>query len=92
MRREPELTTVSSKGQVVIPQYLRYRLGLKPKTRLLVFGKRDTIVLKKMKIPETNLDKIFKSVDMGLGKYKPLSSAGIQKEIEAYRRKKRKNQ
>ena len=46
----------------------------------------------KMKIPETNLDKLFKSVDMRLRKYKPLTSAEVQKEIEAYRREKRKIQ
>lgn len=90
MKKEPELITVSSKGQVVIPQTLRRELGIAPKTKLLAYGKRDIIVLKKIKIPETPLDKIFENIDMRAKKYKKLTQAEIQKEIEAYRREKRK--
>jgi len=49
---EPEITTMSQKGQVVIPQALREKLGIKPKTRLLVYGYQDTIVLKKLYVPD----------------------------------------
>ncbi len=36
MVEEPEITTMSEKGQVVIPQSIRNELGIKPKTKLLV--------------------------------------------------------
>ena len=48
MTLEPEVTTVSDKGQVVIPQALRKELGIKPKTKLLVFGRGDTMIMKSL--------------------------------------------
>lgn len=45
---ELEMTRVSSKGQIVIPEPIRDRLNLKDGTRLLVFGENDTIILKKI--------------------------------------------
>lgn len=90
MRKEPELITVSSKGQVVIPQTIRHELGITQNTKLLAYGEKDTVVLKKIKMPriETNLDKIFKRIDSRL-KHKRITMAEVQKEIEAYRREKR---
>ena len=46
-----ELTKVSQKGQVVIPQNIRERLGIKTGTRLAVFGENDTVILKKLQMP-----------------------------------------
>lgn len=40
-------TTVSSKGQVVIPKEVRDRHGLEPGTRLLVEERGDVIVLRR---------------------------------------------
>ncbi|MDE1727549.1 MAG: AbrB/MazE/SpoVT family DNA-binding domain-containing protein [Thaumarchaeota archaeon] len=45
---EDDITVVSGKGQVVIPQSLRIKLGLKPKTKLLVYGYKDAVIMKKM--------------------------------------------
>lgn len=88
MKREPELITVSSKGQVVIPQTLRNDIGITPRTKLLAYGEKDTIVLKKIKVP-----KIYKQwadiFDIMEKKKLKLTSRDIQKEIEAYRREKR---
>jgi len=36
MTEELEVTTMSEKGQVVIPQSIRKELGIKPKTKFLV--------------------------------------------------------
>ena len=49
-----ELTRVSSKGQVVIPRLIRERLGLADRTKLLVFGEGDTIILKKVGLGSNN--------------------------------------
>lgn len=43
-----EMTRVSSRGQVVIPELIREKLGLRDGNRLLVFGEGDTIILKKI--------------------------------------------
>ena len=86
MRKEPELITVSSKGQVVIPQTLRHDIGITPKTKLLAYGEKDTIVLKKIKVP-----KIYKhwAEVFDIMEKKKLTSRDVQKEIEAYRQEKR---
>lgn len=39
-------TKLSSKGQVVIPEEIRRRLGLEPGAQFVVIGDRDVVVLK----------------------------------------------
>ena len=46
-----ELTKISPKGQVVVPQTVRKALGIKPGTRFAVYGQKDTIVFKKVEMP-----------------------------------------
>ncbi|MBN2014436.1 MAG: AbrB/MazE/SpoVT family DNA-binding domain-containing protein [Candidatus Altiarchaeota archaeon] len=48
-----ELTKISQKGQVVIPQQIRKKLGIKKGTRFAVFGEDDTVILKKVDMPTT---------------------------------------
>jgi len=42
---------MSSKGQVVIPEEVRKRLGIKAGSRFVVVGKRDTLILKAISPP-----------------------------------------
>ena len=44
----PELATtkMSSKGQVVIPEDIRKKLGLKAGSQFVVVGEKDTVILK----------------------------------------------
>ena len=44
----PELTKASSKGQIVIPQVVRRRLGITEGSVFAVSSKNDMIVLKKL--------------------------------------------
>jgi AbrB family looped-hinge helix DNA binding protein len=44
-------TRMSSKGQVVIPEPIRAKLGLEPGVELLVIGEGDTIVLQRIEVP-----------------------------------------
>ncbi len=44
-------TRMSSKGQVVIPEAVRRRLGLKEGAQFLVVGERDVVVLKALGPP-----------------------------------------
>lgn len=89
---EPEITTISAKGQVVIPQALRERLKLKPKTKLLVYGEEDTIIMKKLHIPDLReeWERIRQIIEERDRKYGPLSEEDVKKEVEAYRREKYK--
>lgn len=47
-----QVTAASSKGQVVIPQEIRKEVGILAGTRLAVYGKGDTVILKVLKVPE----------------------------------------
>ena len=47
----PSTTRMSSKGQVVIPEAIRTRLGLKPGTQFVVIADNDAIVLKEVEAP-----------------------------------------
>lgn len=84
--KEPEITTISEKGQVVIPQSIRKELGIRPKNKFLVYGKGDTIIMKKLALPDLKKewDDIFKMMDK---KELTLSEEEIQKEIDAARKK-----
>ena len=44
-------TKLSSKGQVVIPEEIRLRLGLKEGTLFVVVGERDMVILKSIAPP-----------------------------------------
>ena len=44
-------TRMSSKGQVVIPEEIRDRLGLKAGTQFVVVGNRDVVILKTIAAP-----------------------------------------
>jgi len=46
-----ETTKMSSKGQVVIPEAIRNRLGLKTGDRFLVMGDKDAVILKTLSNP-----------------------------------------
>jgi AbrB family looped-hinge helix DNA binding protein len=49
---EAATTKLSSKGQVVIPEEIRSRLGLKPGTQFVVVGDRDVVILKMIHTPD----------------------------------------
>ncbi len=85
---EPEITTISAKGQVVIPQALREKLKLKPKTKLLVYGEGDTIIMKKLYLPDLRKEweRIKQIIEERNRKYGALTEEDVKKEVEAYRR------
>lgn len=62
---EIQITALSSRGQIVIPQSIRDRLCLKEGERFAIAGSNNTIVLKKIDMPTKEqliceLDKIAK--------------------------------
>jgi AbrB family looped-hinge helix DNA binding protein len=48
---EPQLTTVTSKGQITIPSQLREQFGLEQGTKLMVVPTDYGLVLKKLDLP-----------------------------------------
>jgi AbrB family looped-hinge helix DNA binding protein len=85
---EPEVTTISEKGQVVIPQSIRKELGIKPKNKFVVYGRGDTIILKKLDLPnlKKEWEEIFKQMDK---KELKVSEDEILKEIADARKETR---
>ena len=86
---EIELTKMSSKGQVVIPQKVRERLNLKDGETLAVSTENDLVVLKKIKNPLEDDLETFNEIkeawkEIEAGKYKKLSSNEFLKEIEKW--------
>lgn len=49
---KPATTKLSSKGQVVIPEEIRNRLGLEAGAQFVVVGEGDVVVLKALKPPK----------------------------------------
>jgi AbrB family looped-hinge helix DNA binding protein len=82
-----EITRASSKGQVVIPEYIRKKLKIQKGSFFAVTSKNEMIVLKKLesKISKADL-KTLKMVeeawkDIENGKYKVLSPMKFSKEL-----------
>jgi len=63
---KPATTKLSSKGQVVIPEEIRNRLGLEAGAQFVVVGEGDVVVLKALQPPKMAefkalLDKVQRS-------------------------------
>jgi AbrB family looped-hinge helix DNA binding protein len=86
---EEDITVVSGKGQVVIPQSLRVKLGLKPRTKLIVYSYKDAVIMKKMDIPDIvkDLRSIYQKVDARTAKYGRISDEEINELVQKHRKK-----
>jgi antitoxin PrlF len=84
-----EVTKLSSKGQVVIPQQIRDNMSLEPGSKFIVIGEGDTIVLKSVEPPS------FKDFDHLISKTrkfarkKKLKKSDVNDAIKAVRRKRK---
>ena len=91
MAEEPKITSVETKGQIVISQKLRKELQIKPSTVLAVYRRDDKLVVAKLAIPPLGeeLKDLFREIDeQNKGKRKPKEKR-IRKEIKNYKVKKR---
>ncbi len=84
---KPDVAVLSSKGQVVIPQAIRRKLGIGTKTKLIVYGYRDTVIMKKLGVPDVvkELQGIYKKVDAKIAKYGELTNEEIEAVIQRHR-------
>jgi AbrB family looped-hinge helix DNA binding protein len=89
-RQKPDLTILSEKGQVVIPAEIRTKMGLKPKTKFLVYQCDDSVILKKLEVPDLSkeLEAMYKKIDANIAKYGQISQEEIDEEIHRYRKEK----
>jgi AbrB family looped-hinge helix DNA binding protein len=87
-----DVTVVSEKGQVVIPQTIRKKLGIKPKTKLLVYGYQDAVIMKKLEVPDITkeLEAMYKQIDKRIAKYGELTQEEVEAEIKQQRKAKAK--
>lgn len=82
-----EVTSISSRGQVVIPLTLRERLGIHEGEKFVVVGEDDTIILKKLEMPS------FKGFEKLLAKTREFSKktqikeSDVEKAIQIARKK-----
>ena len=85
-----EITKMTSRGQVVIPQDIRQSKDLKEGEKFLVFDTGDSIVLKRVKNLEKaedmdEFEKTFSSM-WKTAKSKKITKKDVAEEIKAYRR------
>ena len=81
-----EITSMSSRGQIVIPQNIREQLGLSEGEKFVVIGEDGTIVLKKIEMPSfKNFDKLIKRTQ-DFAKNKPLKKEDLDHAIKRARK------
>jgi len=69
-----ETTKMSSRGQIVIPEEIRHKLGLKTGDKFLVMGDKDIVILKALPTPSIDeFDALIKEAR------KQAKAAGIQR-------------
>ena|ERR1035437_322928 len=85
-----DVTVVSEKGQVVIPLKIRKKLGIGPKTKLVIYGYQDAVIMKKLEVPDVTkeLEEIYERINKKIEKEGELSNEEINEVIHDYRAKK----
>lgn len=78
-------TRLSSKGQVVIPEEIRTRLGLKTGVEFVVVGDRDTVILKTIQTPSMDQFEELLGKARRAAKAAKLKQADISAAIKAAR-------
>ena len=85
---ETATTTLSSKGQVVIPEEIRNRLGLKAGAQFVVLGDRDVVIFKVLEPPSRNkFDQLIRQA-RGVAKRTGMKQSAIRKAVAKVRRAK----
>jgi len=80
-----EITSVSSRGQVVIPQSLRDKLKIHEGEKFVIVGEDNTIVLKKLEMPSfSGIDKLLKKT-REFAKQKGLKETDVKEAIRETR-------
>ena len=88
MRGCPPSSRSRRKGQVVIPKAIREKLGIGPRTKLLVYGYQDAVIMKKLEVPDVGkeLEAMYRRIDRRVATHGALTQADVEREIQRYRR------
>ena len=82
-----EITSVSSRGQVVIPQSLRNKMKIHTGEKFVIIGENDTIILKKLEVPSfSGIDKLLKKT-RDFVKKKGIKESEVEEAIKQARKK-----
>ncbi len=82
-----EITSISSRGQVVIPQSLRNKLNIHEGEKFVVIGEDNTIILKKLEMPSfSGIDKLLKKT-REFAQKKGLKETDVEEAIRETRKK-----
>ncbi len=80
-----EITSMSSRGQIVIPLDIRENLGLKEGEKFVVVGEDDTIILKKLTIPSIkNFNKLLQKTQQ-FAKDKEITKEDVKSAVKKAR-------
>ena len=84
-----DVLTLSTKGQLVLPNDLRKNLSLEPGDKIIAYWSNDSIVLKKLELPSDN--DFEKEIDetVKYAKENGIKEQDISNIIKAYRSEKR---
>lgn len=85
---KPSTTKLSSKGQVVIPEEIRTRLGLEPGAQFVVVGEGDVVVLKALKAPDLSEFRSLLDEARDHARSAGLTKADLQQAIDEVRSQK----
>lgn len=81
-----EVTSMSSRGQIVIPQNIRESLGLQEGEKFVVIGEDNTIILKKIEAPSLkNLDRLL-SKTQDFARIKGIKKADVKAAVKRSRK------
>ncbi len=78
-------TTLSSKGQVVIPEEIRSKLGLKPGVQFVVIADRDVVIFKVLEPPALSEFNTLVNRARKAGKKVGLKSIDVDKAVSRAR-------
>lgn len=82
-----EIASMSSRGQIVIPQSLREKLNIKEGEKFVVIGEDSTIVLKKLVMPSfAGFEKLLKKT-RDFAKENKLKETDVEEAIKKARKK-----
>jgi len=82
-----EITSVSSRGQIVIPQSLRNKMKIQEGEKFAILGENNIIILKKLEMPSFNgIDKLLERT-REFAKKKGIKESEVEEAVKNIRKK-----
>ena len=82
-----KITSISSRGQVVIPQGLRNKMRIQEGEKFVIIGENNTIILKKLEMSSFGgIDKLLKKT-RDFVKKKRIKESNLEEAIKKTRKK-----